>query len=161
MTSDELNERLRLLNETAPQLEHETERLARRLPIARATLEKIAEGQWAPAALKTARVALDTLETLDGLDILKIFYGKMSVGNLQLRYEHSLAERKMAIARSALETIANEETDSGVREIARETLDGFSVLSDGEQFKGFFLGAQQGDAILKLIRSSYSDFMET
>ncbi len=74
-------------------------------------------------------------------------YRGMSVGNQQLQYEHSLAERKMAIARTALETIANGEADPGVRKLARETLDGFSVLSDGEKFMGFFIGVQQGDAI--------------
>jgi len=37
-----------------------------------------------------------------------------------------------------LETIANGETDSGVCKLARETLDGFNALSDGEKFMGFF-----------------------
>jgi hypothetical protein len=31
-------------------------------------------------------------------------------------------------------------------------LDGFSVLSDGERFKGFFVGVQQDQPGLKLIR---------
>jgi hypothetical protein len=74
-------------------------------------------------------------------------YRGMSVGNQQLQYEHAIAERKMEIARSALDTIADGETDPGVRKLARETLDGFNVLSDVEQFMGFFLGVQQGDAI--------------
>jgi hypothetical protein len=115
----------------------------RRLTIARTALEKIAKGQWAPEILKIARDALNTLETLNALDALKVFYRKMSAQE----YEHSVAERKTAIARTALETIANAETDPGVRKLARETLEEFSVLSDGEKFKGFFLGAQQGDAI--------------
>jgi hypothetical protein len=136
MTSDDLTEQ-------AQQLQHQTEMLTRRLPIARTALETIAKGEWAPDTLKTAREALSTLETIDGLDALKILYRKTSTGNQQLQYEHSLAERKMAIARTALETVANGETDPGVRKLARETLDGFNVLSDGEQFKGFFIGVQQ------------------
>jgi hypothetical protein len=43
----------------------------------------------------------------------------------------------MAIARTALEIIANGETDPGVRKLARETLDGFSVLSDGDKLWAF------------------------
>lgn len=74
-------------------------------------------------------------------------YREMGVGNQQCQYEHAITERKMAIARTALEAIANGETDPGVRKLARETLDGFNVLSDAEQFMGFFLGVQQGDAI--------------
>jgi len=51
---------------------------------------------------------------------LKSFTEKTNAGNQQLQYEHCLAERKMAIARTALETIANGETDPGVvRELAR------------------------------------------
>ncbi len=160
MTSDELNEQLRLLNEKGQQLQHETEMLTRRLPIARTALETISKGEWAPEILESARVALDTLDTLDGLDVLKIFYRKMSVGNLQLRCEHSLAERKMAIARTALERIANGETDPGVRELARETLDGFSVLSDGEKFMGFFLGVQQDQAIPEVNPTDLKRFHE-
>src|SRR5260370_38496612 len=113
------------------QLHHQTEMLTRRLAIARTALEKIAKGQWAPDTLKTVREALNTLDTLDGLDAVKVFYGNTSAGNQQLQYEHSLAERKMAIARTALETIANGETDPGVCKLARETLDEFNDLSDG------------------------------
>ena len=87
--------------------------------------------------MKTAREALSTLETIDGLDAVKILYRKTSAGNQQLQYEHSRAERKMAIARTALEIIANGETDPGVRKLARETLDGLSVLSDGEKLRAF------------------------
>jgi hypothetical protein len=50
---------------------------------------------------------------------LKSFTEKTNAGNQQLQYKHSLAERKMAIARTALETIANGETDPGGRELAR------------------------------------------
>ena len=74
-------------------------------------------------------------------------YRGMGVGNQQLQYEHSIAERKMETARTALETIANGETDPEVRKMARETLDGFKVLSDGEQFEGFMLAVQQEQAI--------------
>src|SRR5260370_39083673 len=94
-----------------------------------------------------SRKALNTLDTLDGLDAVKVFYRKTSGGNQQLQYEHSLAERKMGIARTALETIAKGETDPGVRELARETLGGFSVLSDGEKVMGFFAGVQQDQPI--------------
>jgi hypothetical protein len=51
----------------------------------------------------------------------------------------------MAIARTALETIAN--ADPGVLKLARETLDKFSVLFGNEQFKEFFLGVQQDQPI--------------
>jgi len=74
-------------------------------------------------------------------------YREGSAVNQQLQYERSVAERKMAIASAALETTVNGETDPGVRKIARETLDGFNVLSDSEKFMGFFIGVQQGDAI--------------
>ncbi len=140
MTNDDLTEQ-------GLQLQHQTERLRRRLPIARTALETIAKGEWAPEVLKTAREALDTLDTLGGLDALKILYRKTSAGNQQLQYEHSLAERKMAIARTALETIANGETDPGVCKLAGETLDGFNDLSDGEKVMGFFVGVQQDQPI--------------
>ena len=140
---DELNEQSHLLDEKVQQLQHQTEMLTRRLPIARTALETISKGQWQPEILKTAREALNSLETLNALDALNVFYRKMGARE----YEHSVAERKMAIARTALETISNGETDSGVRKLARETLDGFNALSDGEKFMGFFLSAQQGDAI--------------
>jgi hypothetical protein len=137
MTSDDLTDQ-------GLQLQHQTEMLMRRLPIARTALETIAKGEWAPEVLKTAREALDTL---DGLDALKIFYRKTGTGNQQLQYQHSLAERKMAIGRIALETVANGETDPGVRQLARETLDGLNVLSDGERVTGFFMGVQQDQPI--------------
>ena len=87
-------------------------------------------------------------------------YRGMSVGNQQLQYEHSLAGRKMAIARTALETIVNAEADPVVRKLARETLDGFSILSDGEKFMGFFLGVQQGDAIASVDPIDLQHFRE-
>jgi len=59
-----------------------------------------------------------------------------------------------------LETIANGETDSGVRELARETLDGFNVLSDGERFKGFFLGVQQDEPIPEVDPTELKRFHE-
>jgi hypothetical protein len=143
------------------QLQHQTEMLTRRLPIARTALETIAKGEWSPEVLKTAREALDTLDTLDGLDALKIIFPrKMSTGNQQLQYEHSLAERKMAIARTALETIAKGETDPGVRELALETLDGFSVLSDGEKFMGFFVGVQQDQPVPEVDPTDLKRFHE-
>jgi hypothetical protein len=142
------------------QLQHQTEMLTRRLPIARTALENIAKGQWTPEVLKTAREALNTLDTLEGLDALKILYRKTSAGNQQLQYEHSLAERKMAIVRTALETIANAENDPGVRELARETLDGFSVLSDGEKFMGFFVGVQQDQPIPEVDPNDLKRFHE-
>ncbi len=40
---------------------------------------------------------------------------------MSVSYEHSLAERKMAIARTALQTIANGEIDPGGRELAAIT----------------------------------------
>jgi hypothetical protein len=110
--------------------------------------------------LKTAREALDTLDTIDGLGAVEVFYRKMSGGNQQLQYEHGIAERKMAIARTALETIANGETDPGIRELARETLDGFSALSDGEQFKGFFIGVQQDQPIPEVDPTDLKRFHE-
>jgi len=84
----------------------------------------------------------------------------MSVGNQQLQYQHSLAERKMAIVRSALETIANGESASGVRELARETLDGFDVWSDGEKVMGFFAGVQQGQPIPEVDPTALRRFHE-
>jgi len=110
--------------------------------------------------LKTAREALDTLDTIDGLGAVEVFYRKMSGGNQQLQYEHGIAERKMAIARTALETIANGETDPGIRELARETLDGFSVLSDGEKFMGFFVGVQRDQPIPEVEPSDLRRFHE-
>lgn len=53
----------------------------------------------------------------------------------------------MAIARTALETLANGETDPEVRKLARETLDGFNVLSEPEQFMNFMMGVQQSQPI--------------
>jgi len=50
---------------------------------------------------------------------LKSFTEKTNAGNQQLQYKHSLAERKITIARTALETIAIGETGSGARELAR------------------------------------------
>ncbi len=144
MTNHEgLTQQLDLLNVKSQQLQHQTEILTRRLTIARTALETISKGEWEPEIRKTAREALNTLETLNAFDALKVFYRKMSAQE----YEHSVAERKTAIARTALETIANAETDPGVRKLARETLDGFNVLSDGERFKGFFLGVQQDEPI--------------
>src|SRR5260370_2158096 len=94
-----------------------------------------------------SRKALNTLDTLDGLDAVKVFYRKTSGGNQQLQYEHSLEERKMAIARTALETIANGETDPGVCKLAGETLDGSNDLSEGEKVMAFFVGVQQDQPI--------------
>lgn len=74
-------------------------------------------------------------------------YREMGVGNQQLQYEHSVAERKMAIARTALETLANGETKPEVSKLARETLDGFNVLSEPEQFMKFMMGVQQSQPI--------------
>jgi len=53
----------------------------------------------------------------------------------------------MAIAHTALETLANGETDPEVRKLARETLDGFNVLSEPEQFMNFMMGVQQSQPI--------------
>jgi hypothetical protein len=142
------------------QLQHETEMLTRRLAIARTAFETISKGQWTPEILNTAREALNTLDTLEGLDALKILYRKTNAGNQQLQYEHSLAEWKMAIVRTALETIANAENDPGVRELARETLDGFSVLSDGEKFMGFFVGVQQDQPIPEVDPNDLKRFHE-
>jgi hypothetical protein len=69
-------------------------------------------------------------------------YRGMSVDKQQLQYEHAVAERKMAIARTALETLANEENAPEVRKLAREALDGFEVSSDQERFMAFFLRDQ-------------------
>lgn len=66
----------------------------------------------------------------------------------------------MAIVRTALETIANAENDPGVRELARETLDGFSVLSDGEKFMGFFVGVQQDQPIPEVDPNDLKRFHE-
>src|SRR5438445_1142421 len=140
---DDVTKQVDVRNEDSQRLQHQTEMLARRLPIARTALETNSKGQWQPEILKTAREALYTLETLNALDALNVFYRKMGARE----YEHSVAERKMAIARTALETISDGETDSGVRKLARETLDGFNALSDGEQFKGFMLGVQQDQPI--------------
>jgi hypothetical protein len=150
MTSDDLTEQ-------GLQLQHQTEMLMRRLPVARTSLETIAKGEWAPEVLKTAREALDTL---DGLDALKSFSRKTSAGNQQLQYEHSLAERKMAIARTALQTVANGETDPGARKLARETLDGLNLLSDGERVMGFFTGVQQDQPIPEVDPTDLKRFHE-
>ena len=131
-----------------------------KVDIARTALETIAKGEWAAEVLKTAREALNTLDTLDGLDAVKVFYRKTSGGNQQLQYEQGIAERKMAIVRTALETIANAENDPGVCELARETLDGFSVLSDGERFKGFFVGVQQDQPIPEVDPTDLKRFHE-
>jgi hypothetical protein len=67
----------------------------------------------------------------------------------------------MAIARTALETIANSgETDPGVRKIAGETLDGFMVLSEGERFKGFFISVQQDQPITEVDPTDFRRFHE-
>ena len=106
--------------------------------------------------LKVFWVNAESTWMYNALDALKVFYRKMSAQE----YEHSVAERKMAIARTALETIANAETDPGVRTLARETLEEFTVLSDGDKFKGFFLGAQQGDAIAEVDPTDLRRFHE-
>jgi hypothetical protein len=142
------------------QLHHQTEMLTRRLAIARTALETIGKGEWAPDTLKTACEALNTLDTLDGLDAVNVLYRKTSDGNQQLQYEHGIAERKMAIARTALETIANGETDPEVRELARETLDGFNDLSDGEKVMGFFIGVQQDQPIPEVDPTELKRFHE-
>jgi hypothetical protein len=133
------------------QLQHETEMLTRRIAIARTAFETISKGQWTPKVLKTAREALNTLDTLEGLDVLKILYRKTSAGNQQLQYEHSLAERKMAIVRTALETIANAENDPGVRELARETLDGFESCLTARNSWAFSQVSSKTSRSLKLI----------
>jgi hypothetical protein len=66
----------------------------------------------------------------------------------------------MAIARTALETIANGETESAVRKLARETLDGFDVLSDGEKVMGFFAGVQQDQPIPEVDPTALRQFHE-
>jgi hypothetical protein len=137
-------------------LQHETEMLTRRLIVARTALETISNGECAPEISKTARAALDSLDTPDGLDELKVFYRKMSAGE----YEHFLAERKMAIARTALETIANGKTDPRVRKLARETLDGFDLSSDSEKVRGFFAGVQQDQPIPEVDPTALRQFHE-
>jgi hypothetical protein len=67
-TYADLTEQVRLLNEKGQQLQHQTEMLTRRLPIARTALETIATVDGSPEILQAAGEALGGLKTLDAQD---------------------------------------------------------------------------------------------
>jgi hypothetical protein len=58
---DDLLEQFRLLNKKAQLIQHQTEMMRRRLPIARTALETVASGDHAPEILRIAREALKEL----------------------------------------------------------------------------------------------------
>jgi hypothetical protein len=60
-TYDNLREQFRQLNKKAQRIQHQTEMMRRRLPIARTALETVASGDHAPEILRTAREALKEL----------------------------------------------------------------------------------------------------
>jgi hypothetical protein len=64
----------------------------------------------------------------------------------QYEFASDVMNRQMAVAQGALETIATRCGDQRAQNLARETLDGFDVLSEPERFMAFFLGVDQGAA---------------
>jgi len=60
-TYDDLREQFRQLNKKAQRIQHQTEMMRRRLPIARTALETVASGDDAPEILRIAREALKEL----------------------------------------------------------------------------------------------------
>ena len=60
-TYDDLREQFRQLNKKAQRIQHQTEMMRRRLPIARTALETVASGDHAPEILRIAREALKEL----------------------------------------------------------------------------------------------------
>jgi hypothetical protein len=74
-------------------------------------------------------------------------YRLMNADTQQLEFESDVMNRQMVVARDALETIANGGYDQRVQNLARETLDGFRVLSEPERFQTFFQGVQDGAPI--------------
>jgi hypothetical protein len=71
----------------------------------------------------------------------------MNADTQQLVFKSDVLNRQMSVARGALETIANGGYDQRVQNLARETLDGFHVLSEPERFQTFFQGVQDGAPI--------------
>src|SRR6266567_7236373 len=65
------------LSETSQQVQHETEMLTRRLPIARTALETIANGNSRPEVKQIAREALGALNTLDAPEAIALFAGAL------------------------------------------------------------------------------------
>jgi hypothetical protein len=60
-TYDDLREQFRQLNKKGQRIQHQTEMMRRRLPIARTALETVATGDYAPDILRIAREALKEL----------------------------------------------------------------------------------------------------
>jgi hypothetical protein len=60
-TYDDLREQFRQLNKKAQRIQHQTEMMRRRLPIARTALETVASGDHVPEILRIAREALKEL----------------------------------------------------------------------------------------------------
>jgi hypothetical protein len=77
---------------------------------------------------------------------LQHHYRLMNADAQQCEFASHVLNRQVAIARGALETIANGCNEQRAQNLARETLDGFDVLSDPERFMAFFLGVDQGAA---------------
>jgi hypothetical protein len=78
---------------------------------------------------------------------LQHHYRLMNADTQQLEFEGDVMNRQMAVVQSALETIANGDNDQRTRNLARETFDGFHVLSEPERFHAFFQGVQDGAPI--------------
>src|SRR5271167_4902653 len=60
-TYEDLREQFRQLNKKGQRIQHQTEMMRRRLPIARTALEALANGNHAPEVLRIAREALNEL----------------------------------------------------------------------------------------------------
>jgi hypothetical protein len=78
---------------------------------------------------------------------LQHHYRLMNADVQQSEFASDVLNRQMATAQGALETIANGGNDQRAQKLARETLDGFRVLSEPERFMAFFQGVQDGAPI--------------
>jgi hypothetical protein len=77
---------------------------------------------------------------------LQHHYRLMNADAQQYEFASDVMNRQMTVAQGALETIANGCNDQRAQNLARETLDGFDVLSEPERFMTLFLGVDQGAA---------------
>jgi hypothetical protein len=95
---------------------------------------------------------------------LQHHYRLMNADVQQDEFASDIMNRQMAVAQGALETIAKGGNDQRAQNLARETLDGFHVLSEPERFHAFFQGVQDGALIppvdpvdMRHVRDFYKD----
>jgi hypothetical protein len=98
---------------------------------------------------------------------LQHHYRLMNAEAQQLVFANNVLNRRMAVAQGALEVIANGGNDQRAQNLARETLDGFPVLSELERFHAFFQGAEDGAPIpavdpadILCVRDLYKDLAQ-